>query len=349
MTITTKVKHNNSFDLIRHVAALSVLYSHHFAISGRAEPAVGGMFSLGGFAVVVFFAISGYLVSKSFTRCTDFLDFLGRRSLRIFPAYIVCCLIMIYVLGLAYTNQAWWEFLTDKQNLSLFLSYSLFVHEAIPVTFEGYHLSQAVNGSLWTLPVEFACYLLLGGLLSFSKTFKPMLCAIVFLVVAYLWVTATQSTLKIWYVSAYLVAAFASSFFVGALLGMTESTWKRGSVRFWLGCTAAVIMYVTRNKPDAMIIAHLLVPVIVIFIGASFSEKVVAGKYDISYGIYIYAFPVQQIMINATPLGFWSSMAVSFLVTSILASASWFFIEKPAIKLSKSSRAPALDSSIQLN
>lgn len=337
MNSISRNPHRNCFDLMRHVAALSVLFSHHFAISGRLEPGVGGLFSVGGFAVVVFFSISGYLVSKSYCRCNDFLDFLSRRSLRIFPAYIACCFLMIYLLGFAYSDSNLLNFLGKKENFDMFLSYSVFVYPTVPNVFEGYHLSQAINGSLWTLSVEFICYLLLGGLLSISRTFKPLLIAIALLLASYVLLESNKSIMMIWFVPAYLVTSFAVSFFVGALLGMTEEKWKSTNTKLWLGAAAAILLYVTNGKPDALIISHLLIPVIVIFVGSSISEMVIAGKYDISYGIYIYAFPVQQIMVNATPLGFWSSMIASFAVTISLAIASWHLVEKPSIQLSKRS------------
>jgi len=344
MSSSARITHRNSFDLIRHIAALSVLFCHHYAISGFREPSVGGLFSVGGLAVVVFFSISGYLVAKSFGRCTDFLDFIGRRSRRIFPGYVACCFLMIYLLGFAYSDLTIAQFSSKAAYFDMLVSYSVFVYPTIPKVFDGYHLNMAVNGSLWTLSVEFMCYLLLGAVLSLSKSFKPVLLTIALLVAAYLWIVATQSTQTVWYVPGHLVTSFAASFFVGSLLGMTEVSWKAKNARLWLGLSACTLLYVTNGKPEAMIFAHLLIPIITIFIGTSFSERVVAGKYDISYGIYIYAFPVQQIIVNATPLGFWTSMVASFVVTIALATASWRLIEKPAIGLGKKqapSSAPA--------
>ncbi|NMX27114.1 acyltransferase [Pseudomonas sp. WS 5406] len=331
MTIAMKVKHNNCFDLIRHIAALSVLYCHHFAISGLPEPSIPGMMTLGGFAVLVFFSVSGYLVAKSFLRCDGFMDFFARRSLRIFPAYIACCFLMVYALGYAYTNSPASNFFFSHSNIDAFLSYIVFVYPSLPNIFEGYHLNLAINGSIWTLAVEFICYLLLAVVLLLARTYKSVLVAIAALAVSYMWLSTNANTINVWSVPAYLVTSFGSTFFVGALLALTEKSWNTRKVKAWLVGACALIMFAVYGRAEAMITWHLLTPIIIVLLGVSFSERLIAGKFDISYGIYIYAFPIQQVMVNATGLGFYSSMAASFFATIIFASISWAAIEKPAL------------------
>lgn len=56
---------------------------------------------------------------------------------------------------------------------------------------------------------------------------------------------------------------------------------------------------------------------------------------DISYGIYIFAFPIQQAVYATTSsfLGFWPMMALSFALTTLFGAISWRLLEKPALEL----------------
>ena len=88
----------NSFDLLRLVAAVMVLISHSFPLVGEAEPELAGV-SLGGFGVIVFFAISGYLVTRSWAYDQRLTAFAAKRGLRLLPALAVCVLVTAYVIG----------------------------------------------------------------------------------------------------------------------------------------------------------------------------------------------------------------------------------------------------------
>jgi hypothetical protein len=165
-------KSSNLFDPIRHLAALTVLYSHHFALSGLTEPTVPRWDTYGFVAVAVFFAISGFLMPMSFRTSDNFLDFMARRCRRIFPGLIVCCFLMIYVLGAALTPDSLVHYLFGKSQLSNFVSFATFGGRPIDGVFSDAIVKYAINGSLWTLPVEFAWYAIIGYALSISQSWK---------------------------------------------------------------------------------------------------------------------------------------------------------------------------------
>jgi len=87
-----------------------------------------------------------------------------------------------------------------------------------------------------------------------------------------------------------------------------------------------------------------LFTIITIFIGVTFSDALIKGRFDYSYGIYIYAFPVQQLCINTLNIGFYTSMILSAVVTIALASLSWHFVEKRFLFRSAGSREKISDS-----
>ncbi|WP_339476455.1 acyltransferase [Pseudomonas fluorescens] len=338
MKTNSSSAHNNCFDSMRHIAALSVLFGHHFAISALPEPMALGDHSIAGMAVLVFFSISGYLVYKSFLRCSGFIDYLQRRSLRIFPAYLVCVILMVYILGYFYSTPSFLGTILSAENFKYLISYGVFVYPTLPHIFEGYHLNLAVNGSLWTLPVEFACYLGIGFILSLQKDYKAPLIATACCAIAYVYIVESQSTLVLWGLPAKLIFSFGASFFMGAFMSATEKSWNSPITKICLTIATCALIYAKSGTPDIMIYLHLLIPVAVIILGVSFQDKIIAGRFDISYGLYIYAFPVQQIVVHETRLSFWPSMFVALAVTITLAAASWLLIERPCIRLNRDSR-----------
>lgn len=327
----TKPAHNNCFDLLRHLAAFLVLYSHHYALSGRAEPSFLGVHSLGGFSVLIFFSISGYLVSKSYMRSTDFIDFLQKRSLRIFPALIVCSIFMVYVLGSIYGSNSASETFFGLSSLRNVVGYTAFLGTPIPGVFDDYIFKSAVNGSLWTLPIEFTCYLLVGLALCLSKSAKPVISSLVILIAACLIVKHMGIQYKFWQVQLGWLTLFGASFFVGAVMAQCEGAWKEK--KLFLTIISIAMLVAAKGKPEMQLAVHLAVPILTLVIGTSFRENIVAGRYDISYGVYIYAFPMQQICINGWGLGFWSSMLAAAVLTTLLATMSWRWVEKPALSL----------------
>jgi peptidoglycan/LPS O-acetylase OafA/YrhL len=124
----------NNFDALRLLGALMVLISHMAPLSGRQEWAWVGRHSLGNLGVLIFFSISGYLVSASWRSDPDLGRFLSRRYLRMFPGLLV-----------------------------MFAATYAIMHLIGKPAYASNHSSQ-INGSLWTLPFEIYCYLLLAAI-----------------------------------------------------------------------------------------------------------------------------------------------------------------------------------------
>ncbi len=94
----TKDGRNNSFDVVRLIAALSVLICHFYGMAGRGDPLDGFWGTdedLGGFAVLIFFGISGYLITESILKGASFRFYVTSRLLRIYPALLVCLCVCI--------------------------------------------------------------------------------------------------------------------------------------------------------------------------------------------------------------------------------------------------------------
>jgi peptidoglycan/LPS O-acetylase OafA/YrhL len=142
------MQHRNNFDALRLLAALLVMVSHAFALTGRAQPQGLPGTTLGTTAVYVFFAISGFLVTQSWKLDPNPLRFAAKRFLRIVPGYVA--VLAIIPLALWMTGRS---------------------------TFAGNPIA-TINGSLWTIPFEIQCYVVFL-ILAATTRFAPACIAIV--------------------------------------------------------------------------------------------------------------------------------------------------------------------------
>ena len=317
----------NSFDIIRHAAAFLVLYSHHYALSGRPEPTFPHWDSYGFIAVVIFFAISGYFMPTSFSNSENFLVFMEKRCRRIFPALIACSFLMCYVIGSIFSPEPLFKYLTDLANFKTSVLFSAFLGRPIPGVFSDFIFKDAINGSIWTLPVEFLSYVIIGIVLSYTNSWRSVLKLLLFYILTTIVLMITGFNYMFYAVPLNYLALFGIAFAGGALMATTQKQWF--PVRYHLAFLSVFFLVVLRGGAELQVLGTLSLAVLTIVIGTSFRDKLIKGRFDISYGIYIYAFPVQQIVINLITQRFWLSMAISAALTIFIAILSYRFIEKP--------------------
>src|SRR5262252_10716851 len=163
----------NNFDALRLVAAASVVFSHSFLIADGTqdhEPLIwltGNQSILGLVGVFVFFAISGFLVTRSFEETGDAWRFLAKRALRIFPGLFVATSLSAFVLAPVVTSLPLGFYLSQAEPYEYVAGNTLLdqtVHELPGVMFVNNPVGLEINGSLWTLRLEFAMYLMILGL-----------------------------------------------------------------------------------------------------------------------------------------------------------------------------------------
>lgn len=322
---------DNFFDPLRHLAAMMVLFSHHFPLSGRPEPTFPGWETAGTIAVIMFFAISGFFMPQSHRSAGDYLGFMRKRCRRIFPGLVVCSFVMVYFIGATFTKVSLFRYLFDVEQVKTFLLFASLSGRYIPTVFDDFTFKSAINGSLWTLPIEFLWYIIIGSVLSISASWRSAagLLWLSFIGFAILnW--SGQGSLAFYGVSMIYLALFGVSFSMGALLSMTKDTWMpyRGRLVF----AALLLVAVARYRPETLIVGAGCVAVLTIIAGVSIPDRLIRQRFDLSYGIYIYAFPIQQIVINCISRNFWFSMLLAAVFTVIAASFSYHFIEKPFLR-----------------
>lgn len=161
---TNKLMSPDNFAAIRLLAALVVVFGHSFPLTGSEGPGYLGS-PASTLAVKIFFVISGYMISESWLRDPHIGRYLRRRALRIFPALFVLCLFSVLVVGPALTSADLATYLSHHGTWNYLTNIALYPNYSLPGVFEGNIYPSAVNGSLWTLPIEFSMYLLLPVLL----------------------------------------------------------------------------------------------------------------------------------------------------------------------------------------
>ena len=332
---------DNNFNLVRFLAAFAVLWSHSYAIvlgPQNHEPWVRWLgYTPAGMAVDVFFVTSGFLVTASLLRLDDFKAFVRARALRIFPALVVMSLLLAFVLGPAFTTLSMpdyfahsdtWKFIVKNSTILTGVKFKL------PGVFADNPMGAAANGSLWTLPFELRCYLLLAlawWLASFAKSahvraFVRIVVVGTALMLAGFWY-AHATGYKHWHTFRLIYM-----FFVGAAFWIFRD---RIPMRTSIALALAVPLVVAIAVPKYFFWVY---PLVVAYLVLWFAY--VPGGWlrgfnklgDYSYGIYIYAFPVQQALWAAVPsITPMQMFAAATVVTIPLAAGSWHLVEKPML------------------
>lgn len=333
---------DNNFNLVRFLAATAVLLSHCYPLTGHdaEEPLRFIGSSLGTIAVDVFFLVSGFLVTKSLEAREKLLPFYWARVVRIFPGLMSAILVCAFPIGLNFTALSTEQYLRDEQ-LFEFLRKNLVVlfgvRYQLPGLFETNPYQGVVNGSIWTLPWELKMYLLLSGIAFVFRARKRAGIAII--------AAATMS----WYLLQHfsvgpqppfntIALRLATFFFAGSLFYLVREHVNMDKTAFYGAASFLIGAAITEQQELFFVLYTLLLPYIVLYLayvpGGSIRSFNRLGDY--SYGIYIYAFPVQQVIVQLTPGANPTGLFLPALgVTLLFAAASWHLVEKPCLNFKR--------------
>lgn len=336
----------NGLNLVRLVLAYSVLVAHGWYISGDGVgPQLDGE-NIGGWAVFGFFLISGYLISGS--RMTKPLgEYLVHRLARIYPAFLVC----LALTAALFAPIGYWSvhggldgFLsTPTTPMNYVFANAMLRINAYDVagTPGGVPYAGAWDGSLWSLYYEFLCYLVIAVLLSlaaFRRSPWPLAGAFVVSVVVHASMGRVGPYLQ-GNPDAGLLFKLLPFFLAGGLLYLLRDrivlTWP-GAV---LSIGVAMLAVWQLDGWGAQLTAPFLAYAM-LWLGAVLPCPDLIRRNDISYGVYIYAFPVQQLLAiggaDTWPLLVFDLVAI--VATVPLAVASWVWVERPVMRRAKGTR-----------
>lgn len=340
----------NNLDFLRFLFAVLVIFSHSYILlqgdNGR-EPVViltRGQITGGYLAVAFFFILSGFLITQSWMNSHGVTGFIRKRVLRIFPGFVGAALFTILIiapLGSPNPQNMLEGFSPIRFGINTLFLYlpataDVFVNNPVPY---------ALNGSVWTIKYEFWCYLLVAGLGVSSILKHRRLMIGVFAG----W----------WLLNALQLGGVVdlTALPSGGKLGLIFGDWGHYPSFITLFLSGAVFYLYRERIPYSRNLFLVCLGVLAILSAISFGLNLalpIFGAYaifyvgfhpaikmqtfaergDLSYGVYLYAYPIQQLIVHYTRshmnpvLLFLSAFALTF----VLALASWHFIEKPFLK-----------------
>lgn len=338
----------NNITLTRLILACMVIVGHTYVLNPVGShidiiSAVEPFDDFGSFAVKIFFFLSGLLVVNSLQNRKNSFHYWSHRFLRIFPALIIILVISAFIIGPIFTKLNIHSYFNDKatyryvyKNIILITKYNL------PGVFENNKYANAVNGSLWSLSWEFKCYIItyLIYLISFKKYFK--------------------------WVGTILFSILAIQVIYFRYFLSYDLTWNPHYPFYY--CLGAIIaLHADKIKLDFRILGLMFALMVLgYFIGFPYntvffisffclfllwlSTTKLSLKFklenDISYGVYLWGFIVQQCINACFPdLGFFTYMLVALSLSIVMGAISWFLIEKPSMKFAKKiSKSPLAKS-----
>ena len=324
----------NALNALRLALAISVILWHSFPLTGHSMTSAALRQLVGELGVDGFFAISGFLITSSWLRRPRVRDYFVARGLRILPGFYVCLVVTAFVIapiGVAIQGGPATKLLLSTAPIVYVLKNSAVWMFQFDVggTPSGVPWPRAWDGSLWTLGYELLCYFGVAcfgivGLLG-RRWFLPAAMALC-------WSGLLVSTALELPRMALDPARFTVMFLAGALLHHYRNVIP---ARWSLVAVCVVVVLLASLLPDYRLLAAIPLAYAVIVSGALIHNKRLRLPTDLSYGVYIYAFPVQQLLVicglrSTNPIAFW---VIATAATLPVAALSWTLIEKPAMSL----------------
>jgi len=361
----------NNFDVLRLFAAACVVFAHSFLVVGTTAP-IPGSFGIeyGQFGVMIFFAISGFLVARSWDYDPRLFTFAMKRLLRLLPALLVALLLTALVLGPLLTTEEFGAYLQNPQTKLYVLSNAILQrYDLLPGLFQGNTVPD-INRSLWTLPVEVKAYCLVAvlGLLGFFR--RVPIAMVLFGVLVALLLTYT---VRNWLPYANNATAFLADiqmpkpfveqarsgelfvvlqpFVAFVIATMLYRVRKWIPLSWWLvGLALAALVAIAivsgENTQNTRVAAAWVLPLVVL-VAAYRTQgwfRLPSRMGDYSYGIYIFAFPIQQAIVYLVePESGWVVFTITAPIVLVIAMLSWHFVEGPSLTL-KQRLAPVVDA-----
>jgi len=329
----------NNFGFLRLVASLIVVFSHSFPIAGADLNYVFHNPYFGNYPVECFFVISGLLVTQSFIRGNcSVRRFVIARALRIYPA-LACGVLLSFVLA-TLCNEFPLAVTLDDRRTWAYLWKNITALEFVPEfagAFPGNPIPNGPNGSLWSLPVELRLYVLVAVVGVANILGRTGIAVVVLATLAGIFALA-----DVWLFHdghAVFVAAFISGMAAYVLRDYLRLSFGFAALLLAAFVAAAVLGTVE----FARLVFACCVPYWVLLLSCHTAIPIVKLPGDYSYGIYVFAFPIQQTVEWLLPdLHVAAFIAVSLGIVLVFAVTSWHWVEAPLLRLKPRSRTSDL-------
>jgi peptidoglycan/LPS O-acetylase OafA/YrhL len=344
----------NGFDIARLIFASLVVFEHSYFLpfnSYEAEPLYiwsKGQTDFGSLAVNGFFVISGFLITRSCLLTKDTFRYLEKRAARIIPGFLLASVLTILVFGpLGADNvTSYFQHLNPRATL---VRVSSLHASGVGETLLHNPMKSIVDGTFWTIRYEFDCYILVAILWAFNLLTRGPV-TIILAVLLLCFGLQSAGLIEIPTVKYGIPAIFISSpeawprlfgyFFAGAALYLWRDHIPKSPILLMLSILL-LILGLRFGGAELVMLSAGIYCLFFIALSAGRSPRLFGNKVDLSYGIYLFGFPIQQLIIAATHNSLKPGMLflISLPLTMGLAYLSWTFIENPSIRWAHTKRA----------
>ena len=338
-----------NFDMLRLVAAASVIFSHSFLIVDgheRNEPILKLTgYIVGIYGVFVFLIVSGYLVTQSLFQSSSFRDFAWKRALRIYPALVTCALVCAVIIAPFYSTLLPVQYLLSlhwvRYVVDVVLLYD--VYEIPTVRFHEMMadgIGASVNGSLWSIGSEIHCYVLLGIIaalefLSLRTILAGLVVASAGLLLFVIGKVSFDSSMM-----DNIVYTFPS-FCAGSAMYFIR---RRGELSGKVALLSLAAFVLAARSGYLVVLFPFLAAYPIVYLGLS--QRIRLGNAarfgDLSYGTYLYGWPMQQVArsLMGPSVNPYLLAAASLPAALACGLLSWHLVEKRALRFKAAARGP---------
>lgn len=331
-------RRNNNFDLLRLICALAVVFAHSYYLAdagGRKEPieSILPFTYTGSIAVKIFFFLSGILVTNSLMRTKSVTKFVISRFFRIYPGMAFFVLTTALCIAPLVSTNGFSEYFHNpmlidylKGNLTLDIKWYL------PGVFENNILKGGINGTLWSIPYEVCSYLvLLSAYMILGFNNKVIINAIAIIIIiapiagfnTYLFINNPNPD----------VVMTAPCFALGVIFGLNQD---RIMLSAMFPIAFIILYFMVGNEFAKHMFFYFSICTASLYIFTREKINKIEIPFDISYGVYLWGFLVAQIVYMYAPgLGLHQNQFICLILSCIVALASFYSIERPAINFSK--------------
>lgn len=336
---------DNNFGILKLIAAMLVIIGHMYNLLGYSAPAFLWK-SIHGIGVVILFTVGGYLNALSYLKDLSYIKYLIKRIFRIFPPLIFCVMICIFIVGPWVTEISLKEYFTHPMTWGYLKNIILNINYILPGCFLDNPYANVVNGSIWCLPLQFLLYLLIPIYIKIGKRMDEI-----------------PKVQKFYYYGSTLVIIVISCVYQGGLEGSvfyhdTVSKWLELVPYWFVGSLFAICKiekYLNLQVSTVMIffglatafatgkitiiLQYILLPYIVLSFAVT--EKAIFKKFnmrDISYGIFLFGFVIQQFLIwifikNGIELDIFILLILSIGLSAMAGIITEILLERPLKKI----------------
>jgi peptidoglycan/LPS O-acetylase OafA/YrhL len=340
------VKGGNSFGFLRFALAATVILSHAIPLGGfgREQITARTQETFGSLAVSCFFVISGFLITASYISQRSLSRFLWHRILRILPGFYACLLVTVLLFAPI-------QCLIENGSLDgYWVGAQQFLNANKLLAMRQYHIGgllshhphpNAWDGSLWSLIYEFKCYILVAilGFFGVLNLARPVV-TLLFLTTLGLYTTESMYPGGVGKIVPIYADGWMLKLTAYFLAGMVAYLYREHIVlspRLALGSAAAIVVSLSGCPQAYPLLAVITVPYLLLYLAAVLPWPNFDKRADISYGVYLYGFSVQQLLVTFgfNSLGYWPYAIISLIATIPFGLASYYFVERPMLRLKR--------------